>query len=1317
MSRNAPVYPPVDSWIAALHSSEHDFVPIGSAVVIDSTRLLTCAHVVVSNNGSVRDPLWVAFPKADESPRRRVTATIIAEPQSVLDLALLILRTPVPAEISAAPLRCPRTNDLIGCTWWAFGFPGGDPVGNSAEGEVGAALGYGWVRLDTRSDSRYFVRPGFSGGGLWSQDYAAVVGIVGQAHDNGDGRAVTLHQADLSFPDQRLGRLAHWSVEAAGDVALQQWGWTLAEDPEGIRHWRPRSRGVNIESERGYRFRGRTAALTNIVAWLDRPESDRRVLVVTGSPGSGKSAVLGRIVTTSDPAIRSSLPADDKTVCASPGSVSCAVHVKAKTALEVAEEIARSASARLPELTGDLVPAVREVLAERDGSHRFNVILDALDEAVSPGQAREIIDKIVLPLVETCSDVGAQVVVGTRRRDDGGELLGRFGEALVAIDLDNPEYFAREDLASYTLACLQLAGDERPGNPYIDESVAAPMANRIASMSGQNFLVAGLIARAHGLYDTEVADPEQLAFPATVNSALATYLQLLRPVSGLSASRLLTALAFAEAPGLPVTLWQVATEAIEGTHVGADELTQFAKSSAANFLLETSEVALTPHRTASTVAYRLFHQALNDALTRARSDVMLKADDERALTQAFIRYGRQAKWDRAPSYLLRSLPGHAQAAKLVDDLLSDDAYLLYVDLRRLIPIADESDSVHTQKRARLLRLTPQAISAEPEDRAALFSVTEVLENLGVSYRDAHWETPYRARWASVTPRNERATLSGHHGWIWALSNFSIAGRDLLASAGRDGTVRIWDPQTGEQRSILKGHQGRVDSVCPLTVTGQECLASGGHDGTVRIWDPQTGQQLVVMEGHQGRVMGLSPVTVAGQHWLASGGEDRTVRIWDLQSGKQVAILKGHEGRVNSICLVTVTGQELLASASNDRRVRVWDPQTGQLRAVLVGHHGPVNGLAVINVAGRDLLASSGNDRTVRIWDPQTSEQLIVLEGHQGRVMGLSSVTVAGQQMLASGGHDGTVRIWDPQKIELFTSLQGHGGWVWGICSLTVAGQQLLASVGQDGTLRIWDSQSGRQIAVLEGHQGLVKGLCRVSVAGQLLLATGGHDGTVRIWDPQKGEQMGAIEADQHPIYALCPVTISGRELLASANNKGTIRIWDPQTGEQRAVLEGHQGAALGVCAVTVADRELLASAGRDGTVRIWDPQTCEQQTVLEGHQGRINGVTQVDVAGRKLLASGGDDRTVRIWDPQVGQQIAVLKGHQSAVQGLCSISAGGKELLASASTDRTIRIWDCQTWNCILTVPTHYAAASVVWASSSIVVGLATGLLAIKATF
>ena len=167
------------------------------------------------------------------------------------------------------------------------------------------------------------------------------------------------------------------------------------------------------------------------------------------------------------------------------------------------------------------MPAIREALDER-GGRRFNVIIDALDEAASPEQARAIIDQVALPLAETCSDAGAQVVVGTRRRDDGGNLLDRFGGALEAIDLDDPRYFAEEDLAAYALACLQLAGDERPGNPYLDDTLAGPVAARIAAMAGRNFLIAGLIARSRGLHDEQAADPDQLGFSATVDSALAS---------------------------------------------------------------------------------------------------------------------------------------------------------------------------------------------------------------------------------------------------------------------------------------------------------------------------------------------------------------------------------------------------------------------------------------------------------------------------------------------------------------------------------------------------------------------------------------------------------------------------------------------------------------------------------------------------------------------------------------------------------------------------------------------------------------------------
>ena len=1344
------IHPPADSWVAAVHASEDDAEPIGTAVVIDASRVLTCAHVVASENGTAREPLWVSFPKTDRWPRRRVAAVTVAYSPPVRDLAVLVLAEPVPAGVEAAPLRFPRPADLAGRAWWGFGFPDRDPVGGAVDGVIGAALALGWVRLDTQSP--YLARPGFSGGGLWSPEYQAVVGVVGKAHGNGEGRAVTLHQADLCFPGHQLAVLAGWSAEAAGEVALQQWGWTLARDPEGVRHWRPRARGVSIDSERGYRFRGRAAALHRIVAWLDRGEPDRRVLVITGSPGVGKSAVLGRIVTTADAAIRASLPPGDRAVRANVGSVGCAVHAKAKTALEVAEEIARAASARLPKDTGDLAPAIRETLDEH-GGRRFNVIIDALDEAASPEQARAIIDQVALPLAETCSDAGAQVVVGTRRRDDGGNLLDRFGGALEAIDLDDPRYFAEGDLAAYALACLQLAGDERPGNPYLDDGLAGPVAGRIAAMAGRNFLIAGLIARSRGLHDEHTVDPDQLGFSATVDSALAAYLERLSPVAGLPAERALTALAFAEAPGLPAQLWQLAIEAIDGTRVSAEDLTRFAHSSAANFLVETGGEAAAPGH-----AYRLFHQALNDALLRRRSDVMPRADDERALTLAFTRHGRRSGWKDSPEYLLRSLPAHAAAVGLVDDLLGDDAYLLHADLRRLIRVADDTDSEQGRRRAQLLRLTPRAVTAGPADRAAFFSVTEALDDLGASYRDGDWQAPYQARWASVKPRSERAVLEGHQGWVNGVCPVTVAGKELLASAGGDGTVRIWDPQTGQQRAVLEGHQGWVYAVCAVTVAGRELLASAGGDGTVRIWDPQTGLLCATLEGHQDGVWAVCPVTVAGRELLASAGADGTVRIWDPETGQQRISLEGHQHGVWAVCPVTVAGEKLLASGGSDGTVRIWDPETGQQRSALKGHQREVNGVCAVTVAGRELLASAGSDRTVRIWDPQTGLPCATLEGHQDGVWAVCPVTVAGRELLASAGSDRTVRIWDPETGHQHATLEGHQDWVCSVCPVTVAGRELLASAGDGGTVRIWDPETGQQHATLEGHQDGVWAVCPVTVAGRELLASAGVDGTVRIWDPETGQQKTTLEGHQDGVWSVCPVTVAGKELLASAGSDGTVRIWDPETGHQKTTLEGHHGSVWSVCRVTVAGKELLASAGIGGTVRIWDPETGQQHATLEGHQGGVRSVCPVTVAGKELLASAGNDRTLRIWDPETrqrrvtleghlgllwsvcpvtvagkellasasadgtvriwdpgaGEQLSILEGHRAEVGCVCSVTVAGRELLASAGDDGTVRIWDPETGACPLTVPTHYPPQATAWVAGSLAIGLGAGILVIK---
>src|ERR1700692_1643225 len=108
MSADGSVHPSADGWVASVHASEGDFDPIGTAVVVDADRLLTCAHVVVSDEGTTRQPLWVFFPGADGSPRRLVASVMVAYSPPVRDLAVLFLQEPVPAGVEAAPLRCPK---------------------------------------------------------------------------------------------------------------------------------------------------------------------------------------------------------------------------------------------------------------------------------------------------------------------------------------------------------------------------------------------------------------------------------------------------------------------------------------------------------------------------------------------------------------------------------------------------------------------------------------------------------------------------------------------------------------------------------------------------------------------------------------------------------------------------------------------------------------------------------------------------------------------------------------------------------------------------------------------------------------------------------------------------------------------------------------------------------------------------------------------------------------------------------------------------------------------------------------------------------
>ncbi len=410
----------------------------------------------------------------------------------------------------------------------------------------------------------------------------------------------------------------------------------------------------------------------------------------------------------------------------------------------------------------------------------------------------------------------------------------------------------------------------------------------------------------------------------------------------------------------------------------------------------------------------------------------------------------------------------------------------------------------------------------------------------------------------------------------------------------------------------------------VTIVPGGILATGHGDGTVRLWDSDTGAPLRTVAGHTDRVRALA-VGPAGE-WLASAGDDNVVRLWNPVTLVALRALRGHTEWVRALAIDPAGSW--LASAGGDGTVRLWDPITGAALLTLEGHTDWVRALAV-DPAGR-WLASAGDDNTIRLWDPTTGDALRTLAGHTRGVFALA-VDPTGT-WLVSAGDDNTIRLWDPTTATTLRTLAGHTGR---ICALAVNPTGTwLASAGGDNAIRLWDPATGTPCRALEGHPGGVFALA-VDPDGSWL-ASGGTDNVVRLWDPATGAPLRTLEGHTGRIWALA--TDPAGHWLACAGTDNAIRLWDPATGAPLRTLQDHTG---GVFALAVDPTgHWLASAGTDNAIRLWDPATGAPLRTLQGQSDWVFALA-ADPAGH-WLASAGTDNVVRLWDPASTAQLATL---------------------------------------------------------------------------
>ncbi|WP_437329392.1 eIF2A-related protein [Sorangium sp. So ce381] len=480
---------------------------------------------------------------------------------------------------------------------------------------------------------------------------------------------------------------------------------------------------------------------------------------------------------------------------------------------------------------------------------------------------------------------------------------------------------------------------------------------------------------------------------------------------------------------------------------------------------------------------------------------------------------------------------------------------------------------------------------------------------------------------------------------------------LLASAGDDQTIRLWNADTGKEIARLEGHINFVRTVA--WHPDSRLLASGGSDQTVRLWDTSTGKQIARLEGH------ANWVKVVAWHpdgtLLASTAGDQTVRLWITDTFKEFARLENN--RSLGRAMAWRPDGKLLASAGDDNSVLLWDVGTGKDLVRLEGHSNVIRSLAWHPEA--KILASAGDDQTVCLWDVDTGKELVRLEGHSNVIRSLAWHPEA--KILASVGDGQTVRLWDADAGKQIDQVVGHSNGIRSV-AWHPDGRRV-ASAGSDRAVHLWDTGSKKELAQFTGYSNGIRAVAWHP--GGELLASAGSDKIVRLWNAATGQELTRLEGHINVVRSL--TWHAEGKLLASAGADMTVRLWDTSTGKE--LILARRNANLTGAIAWHPEGKCLASAGFDKTVRLWDTSTGRELTRLEGHDGTITAIAW-EPAGKRLV-SVGSDMTVRLWDSDTGNELARLLGHSKPVKAVCWHPKSG--LLASAGDDGTVCLWDAST--------------------------------------
>lgn len=1083
-------------------------------------------------------------------------------------------------------------------------------------------------------------------------------------------------------------------------------------------------------------FRGRRRELRRLTNILNGSSARPCHVLVTGSPGAGKSALLGLTVCAAHPVLsevtdvlwrehRDNLPAVHSSLAV--------IHCRQRHLSDIAVSICRQLN------LGPETPLLDVLVNTIADSRRYPVIvMDALDES---NDSAEAVAKFVKDLARV-----ARVVAGTRPRPEFRVLRDLADEQNLLIDLDAaPINELRHSLATYVDDLLRPAyrtEDLLQPRRVIAKTVARMLTDVKAgdqdSWAGTNdhwggFLVARLFA--HQLRDQPVITDRAAAERAAggVPRSLPAVFEL-----DLERSRdrwrrpVLAALAHSRGVGMPRSIIQ-AIAGIFGDEEPTSGNVADALDAAGFYLRQDTDRD-------GTKLYRLFHQGLVDHL-RANA-AAVPALMALLFTRMTSTLGDPARWGTAEPYLLRHATAHAFAAGALTELLQDAGFLVFgtpASIRSRVTLKPAENRPGRAEFAYLHSYEAHRDLSPQHRRSILF-----LDAHRLGYPDLARKlssvvdlppVTWHLRWATVDESSfthlrrlvDSARRPAVIGAIPDAPTIAIGTRDhievvdvesrtvlytiprrdgpnirCLAMARVEGRTVSCVSSDGWQTEVSVYADGLRQCTIPVgkrttrgsieMVAGQAVLIIVTVDNEITGWSLPDGTYVfsVKLEQSPGA---MAFGTVAGRASVALelGGR---LQVRELSDGADVRRAAGTASSIASVSFGGIDDRTVVASVNRYGVVDVWDAESLRLLRVLLpdaadykaGTMLPRDHTLTIGRIARDSVVYVGDELgTVMGWNLTTGAQVFRRATPYKEIHAMALATSAQKPVLLVAyaysvavldATDGTeltkFAASAPDALHRVEKNVVQRYHYQLVTGVSMPDTDTMASASEDGTVRVWNLEESPGPL---GYRGYGKTVTLGTLGNQRVALTAGHGHAAQVWNLDTRRTICTFEYHND---SLPPAFVGsgGRITHVALALRDTVAVLNLGTVEPDFSLSAACLKDVSCLATNDprSDRPAVAAGDTRGNIAIWLLNPLDEAVEL-----RLPGdipVTHIAVSSDNVVVCGFANGTVRAWHATTGEFIQTFHRSKHEIRCLTTGSWSGHPVVAIGCEDGSLLVYD-----------------------------------------